>query len=275
MGAAKKWVKELADEALDSAFDDLDNESSTVIQGLSQKASSDEKTELLPSSKKKISLRSKPQKKESVKIQNPVLTIDLLSESQKKVLTSKYLSVAEEKIQKLERENEKVLKENDEIRSMAEVLKERAEGYRSRINTLERQSQESIDKITWSYNRAKEEKDKLENEVIALGSKAKEYEKRSEATFLSVGRREKELEHRLEIMKNENIGLKKIKDDQILALKGKMESLQKDIENYKAKYQEHINMVKNRESILQRVLRTLRITQSIIEGGEFTDDEES
>jgi hypothetical protein len=80
--------------------------------------------------------------------------------------------------------------------------------------------------------------------------------------------RERELENRLELVKVENQALLRSKDEYTLELKRQLDQSRLEIENYRNKSQELKRRFDDKQEILRRTVKTLRLALTMLEGEE-------
>lgn len=184
---------------------------------------------------------------------------------------SENLRIAQSRISELEREVERLRRENEMLATAGETMRRRADELMSKAENLEVQSKDNA-------RTHEEEKKLLRAQVVAKDRENQDYrgkldemESRLESNFKKIRVRERELEHRLEIVKMESATLVSTKDKMILELKRQIDQLQSEQEYAQAKTQELFNQFKEKQETHRRVVRALRIALTILEG----DDQDS
>ncbi len=179
---------------------------------------------------------------------------------------AEHLKTAQRRVQELEKEVDQVRRQNEEIFATAET-------FRSAKETLERAFEkqrldlESLKELNRSEGELLREglshKDK---EIQALRSKNQELQDRLDQSFRQVRKREKELEHRLEIMKMDGQAVLRSKDESLLELKEKLDTLQYEKEKLgKRNYALHQEL-QEKEAVLRRISRALHLALVQLEG---------
>jgi chromosome segregation ATPase len=180
------------------------------------------------------------------------------------------LKLAQSRIIELEKELEKLRKENELLSSAGEMTKQKLEEATGRIHQFEKQKN---DRQTQFENEVRIFKDGLsqkdyENQKLRL--KVEELEGRISADLRKIRVRERELENRLELLKAEKTALVRSKDETILDLKRKIDSVQVEIENYKSKVIELNQKIESNQEQFNRTIRTLRLALTNLEVNDPT-----
>ncbi len=180
------------------------------------------------------------------------------------------LKLAQSRIIELEKELEKLRKENELLSSAGEMTKQKLEEATGRIHQFEKQKS---DRQTQFENEVRIFKDGLsqkdyENQKLRL--KVEELEGRISADLRKIRVRERELENRLELLKAEKTALVRSKDETILDLKRKIDSVQVEIENYKSKVIELNQKIESNQEQFNRTIRTLRLALTNLEVNDPT-----
>lgn len=175
------------------------------------------------------------------------------------------LRLAQERILDLERELDRLRRENEELAAAGETFQRRSDELQSRVDYLERQYVE-VRSI------ADEERKVLQNalvnkdaELTRLKVKIEELEIRLATNVQKIRVRERELENRLELAKRESTALVRNKDEIILELKRQSDQLQLEIENYRSKTLELNRAMNEKQELIRKTVRALRLSLSILE----------
>ncbi|NJL25113.1 MAG: hypothetical protein HC902_08015 [Calothrix sp. SM1_5_4] len=102
----------------------------------------------------------------------------------------------------------------------------------------------------------------------SFAAKNEELELRISTNIQKIRVRERELENRLELMKMENAALIRSKDELILELKRQIDQLNLELNNYRAKNQELNRLTTDKQEMLRRTVKALRLALSMLEGEE-------
>ncbi len=175
------------------------------------------------------------------------------------------LRIAQDKILEIEKENEKLRYQNNELVSAAEIVKERAEILTSQINEF-RNDRDSLEASFKSENSIlKNQLLRKDSELNKVVMKVEELESRLKFDMKKIRVRERELENRLELIRAEKNALVKSKDEQILEFRRKMDQLQLEVESYRQKCVELNKVIESNQDSFKRTTRALRLAMANLE----------
>ncbi len=175
------------------------------------------------------------------------------------------LRIAQDKILELEKENEKLRYQNNELISASEIVKERAELLTSQIHEF-RNDRDSLEASFKSENSVlKNQLIRKEGELSKVSMKVEELESRLRFDMKKIRVRERELENRLELIRAEKNALVKSKDEQILDFRRKMDQLQLEVESYRQKCVELNKVIESNQDSFKRTTRALRLAMANLE----------
>ncbi len=175
------------------------------------------------------------------------------------------LRIAQEKILELEKENEKLRYQNNELISASEIVKERAELLTSQIHEF-RNDRDSLEASFKSENSVlKNQLIRKDSELSKATMKVEELESRLRFDMKKIRVRERELENRLELIRAEKNALVKSKDEQILDFRRKMDQLQLEVESYRQKCVELNKVIESNQDSFKRTTRALRLAMANLE----------
>jgi hypothetical protein len=180
------------------------------------------------------------------------------------------LKIAQQRIIELEKDIEKLRKENEILASAGELSQSKTEDLLSRINQLERHKNELRETSASELQIFRDGMAVKESEIHRLRSKVEELESRLANDLRKIRVRERELENRLELSKMEKMALLKSKDETILELKRKTEALDIETENYRNKILELNQKIESNQDQFARTVRALRIALTNLEVNENT-----
>jgi len=180
------------------------------------------------------------------------------------------LKMAQQRILELEKEIERLRKENEVFSSAGEISKQKLEDLISKINLLDKQKHDLKETNESELQIFKEGLLVKDSEIHRLRSKVEELESRLSNDLRKVRVRERELENRLELSKAEKAALLKAKDETILELKRKTDTLQNEIENYQNKIIELGQRLEANQEQFARTVRALRIALTNLEVSDST-----
>lgn len=181
---------------------------------------------------------------------------------------SENLRLALDKIAQLEATNDKLVQENEELAHAGLILK------RS-LQTLKSDLEQRSTKLTGIKEVSEEEKNLLkqtlkarDSEISELKDKVSQLESRLQVNSHNVRSRERELENRLEIAKVEHQAIINSKDEMILDLKRKLDTYQMEMNNFRLQGQELRRSMEERQDVLRRTVKALRLALALIEGSD-------
>jgi hypothetical protein len=186
------------------------------------------------------------------------------------LIQAENLKLAQNRITELEKLYEEMRKEADVLQSAQEVIHGKLEEYQAKVQTLERTKQAIVDQHESEIRVYREGLNIKDGELSRLKIKNEELEGRLAQDLRKVRVRERELENRLELAKLEKNALVRSKDETILELKRKIEHLNIELENYKAKILELNAKVESNQDQFGRTVRALRLALTNLEVNEST-----
>ena len=195
---------------------------------------------------------------------------DTLSSVQSQLMQAETLKIAQVRIIDLEKEVDKLRRENDGLLSAGDINNKRNEEYIQRIQSLERSKFDAVDQAQQEVRLYKENLLSKDQEIIRLRNKIDEINQRLNADMKKVRVRERELENRLELSKMEKIALVRTKDESILELKRKIDLMSVELDNYKTKCIELNQQIESNQEQFSRTVRALRLALTNLEANEHT-----
>jgi hypothetical protein len=178
------------------------------------------------------------------------------------------LKLAQKRINELEKQLEKVRRENEVMAAAGELSKIQAEELMSKIRLLERENFEYKDTNENELQMFKEALQQKDVEKAKLRIKIEELENRLAQDMRRIRVRERELENRLELARVEKNALTRAKDESILELKRKMDSLESEVDTYKNRIVELQNRIESNQEQFGRTVRALRLALTNLEATE-------
>jgi chromosome segregation ATPase len=183
---------------------------------------------------------------------------------------SESLRIAQSRITELERELERVRRDNEALSTAGDTLRRRADELTSKAESLEIQAREAAIRLEEEKKILRGQLQAKDRENAEMKARVEEIETRLESNFKKIRVRERELEHRLEIVKMENATLISTKDKMLLDLKRQIDQLHQESDSAKSKSQELFSQYKEKQETIRRVVRALRIALTILEGDDET-----
>ncbi|MBX2988727.1 MAG: hypothetical protein KF802_12600 [Bdellovibrionaceae bacterium] len=179
------------------------------------------------------------------------------------------LKIAQQKILDLEKENDRLRQENEEVSSAADIIRHRLEELMARITQLDREKRDIEETAQNELMILKGNLQFKESEVAKARLKIDELDTRLRSDFKKIRVKERELENRLELARAEKIALVRAKDENILELKRKIDQLQSETDNYREKCLELNKTIAVHQEQFRRTVRALRLA---LTGLEAKDD---
>lgn len=175
------------------------------------------------------------------------------------------LRIAQEKILEIEKENEKLRLQNEELIAASEIIKERADllsaqvqEFKSDRDGLDQSFKNEMQLVRNQYHRKDNELQKAQMKIDELDSRLK-------FDMKKIRIRERELENRLEMIRAEKNALMKSKDEQILDLRRKMDQVQLEADSYRQKCVELNKVLDTNQDSFKRTTRALRLAMANLE----------
>jgi hypothetical protein len=181
---------------------------------------------------------------------------------------SESLRIAQSRILELENEIERLRTQNEELGAAAETLRRRADELLAVSNRRESDYEHAISSFEQDKNILASARDALSRDNEQLRRKNEEMELRISSNIQKIRVRERELENRLELIKMEGQAMIRSKDDMILELKRQIDQLNLELTNYRTKNQELNRQTTDKQEMLRRTVKALRLALSMLEGEE-------
>lgn len=175
------------------------------------------------------------------------------------------LRIAQEKIIELERENEKLRLQNEEMMAASEIIKERSDLLSSQLSEYKNDRDGLEDSFKNEIVLLKNHLARKDTELQRAQFKNEELESRLKFDMKKIRVRERELENRLELIRAEKNAVVKNKDEQILDLRRKMDILQMEVESYRQKCVELNKSIESSQESFKRTTRALRLAMANLE----------
>ncbi len=181
---------------------------------------------------------------------------------------SESLRIAQGRILELENELERLRTQNEELGAAAETLRRRADELLAVNNRREADYEHAVSSFEQERGILANARDTLSRDVEQLRRKNEELELRISSNIQKIRVRERELENRLELVKMEGQALIRSKDDMILELKRQIDQLSLELNNFRTKNQELNRQTTDKQEMLRRTVKALRLALSMLEGEE-------
>lgn len=178
---------------------------------------------------------------------------------------SENLRIAQQKILDLEAETERLRRENEALAAAGETLRRIGDELKADRENYQRKFEQLKDNYTQEreiLNATVEAKDREGKE---FKNKNDEYEMRLTSNLQKIRVRERELENRLELVRMESTAVVRSKDEMLLDLKRRLDQAQMELENYRQKSQELHKGMGEKQELLRRTVKALRLALSMLE----------
>ena len=199
---------------------------------------------------------------------SPLRSGGFSSATEASLATSENLRIAQTRILELEQELSRLRTNNEQLAAAGETLRRRADELLAQTSALQERlvrNTENKDQEIEILRQSQLQKDK---EVGALRLKIEELEMRLSTNIQKIRVRERELENRLELGKMESSALVRSKDEIILDLKRQLDQLNLELENYRNKGHELNKQINDKQEMLRRTVKALRLALSMLEGDD-------
>jgi hypothetical protein len=183
---------------------------------------------------------------------------------------SESLRIAQSRLLELEQEIERLRLQNEELAAAGETLRRRGDELLTKNTKRENDYQHAVDTFEQEKHLLSATKEALQRDVEALRRKNEELELRVTTNIQKIRVRERELENRLELVKMESAALIRSKDEMVLELKRNIDQLNMELTNYRTKNQELNRLTTDKQEMLRRTVKALRLALSMLEGEEDT-----
>lgn len=181
---------------------------------------------------------------------------------------SENLRIAQSRILELEQEVSRLRVENEELAAAGETFRRKSDELSSRVEDLENRYQNALSSHSEEKALLLENKETLRRDLENVKAKNEDLELRISTNIQKIRVRERELENRLELVKMEGQALIRSKDEMILDLKRQIDQLGLELNNYRTKSQELNRMILDKQDILRRTVKALRLALTMLEGDE-------
>lgn len=195
----------------------------------------------------------------------------VLSGAEAALTQSENLRIAQQRILDLEKEIERLRSENESLAAAGETLRKRSDELLAKAQNIE-------SKFAHTRELHHEEKEALLGSLASkdqqsqeLKRKIEELEMRLSTNIQKIRVRERELENRLELIKMESSAIVRSKDELILDLKRQLDQLNLELDNYRQKGQELNRVLGDKQDLMRRTVKTLRLALSLLEGADESD----
>lgn len=181
---------------------------------------------------------------------------------------SETLRVAQQKIVELEREIERLRGENEGLAAAGETIRKSADEWIAKADRLEAKNRDLQDQFMEEKEILTQSLSEKQVELQGYQKTIEELEMRLSTNIQKIRVRERELENRLELVKVEGNALVRSKDEMILDLKRQLDQLKMELDNYRSKGHALHKQINEKQEMLRRTVKTLRLALTMLEGDE-------
>jgi hypothetical protein len=182
--------------------------------------------------------------------------------------TSENLRIAQNRILQLEEELHRLRGDNEQLAAAGETLRRRADELLVTNTSLTGRLERVVENKDQEIDLLRQAQRQREVELTAHKLKVEELEMRLSTNIQKIRVRERELENRLELVKMEGTAIVRSKDEIILDHKRLIDQLNMELENYRNKGQELNRQLGDKQDMLRRTVKALRLALSLLEGEE-------
>lgn len=175
------------------------------------------------------------------------------------LMQAENLRLAQSRISELERENDQLRAENEELYSAGEIIKNKIEESAAKVFHLERDKNELEESFHKEVLMMKASIQFKDGELNKLKAKISDLENRLKSDFKKIRVRERELENRLELSRAEKTALVRAKDESILDLKRKLDHIEGELQSYKEKCLDLNKEIETQNEQFKKTVKTLKL----------------
>ena len=190
------------------------------------------------------------------------------SASEAALAQSENLRIAQQRLTEFEQEIERLRLQNEELAAAGETLRRRTDELSASNQRRESDYQNAVSTFEQEKEILINSKEAVQRNFEELRQKNEELELRISTNIQKIRVRERELENRLELVKMESAALIRSKDEMILELKRQSDQLNLELNNYRMKNQELNRLTTDKQEMLRRTVKALRLALSMLEGEE-------
>lgn len=183
---------------------------------------------------------------------------------------SESLRIAQGRILELETELERLRLQNEELAAAGETLRHRADELLAENGKRQADYDSAVSTFDQERNLLNQTKEALQRDLELARRKNDELNLRINTDFQKIRVRERELNNRLDLHKAESAALIRAKDEMILGLKRDLDKIELESKNFMTKNQELNRLMTDKQEMLRRTVKALRLALSMLEGEEET-----
>lgn len=176
--------------------------------------------------------------------------------------------LVQQKMDDLEKEITRLRRENEDLAAAGKGFRDRLQSAEQRASRAESELKDLSGSRDAEMTLLKSTLQARDQEIHQLTSKVEELERRLQFDIQKIRVREKELEHRLEILSLEKSALLKNKDQALLELKMKQDSLVQEASQYRQQLKKLNSQMDSQQDRFRKTAMALRLALSNIEINE-------
>jgi predicted nucleic acid-binding Zn-ribbon protein len=188
-----------------------------------------------------------------------------LSHTDAKLILAENYKLAQIRIVELEKENEKIVLENEDLATAAETFKNKVDQLMIHLENLEKKYKDLNESVSVEKEILLTSLTEKDREVDRVKQKTTQLENRLQMGVRKIKVRERDLENRLELVKMEGKALLQSKDELILNLKRQLDKLNNELENVRNKLGENNKSINQKQEVIRKTVKTLRLALSLLE----------
>jgi hypothetical protein len=197
--------------------------------------------------------------------------VDLKSSAyEAQFMQAENLKIAQQRLVELEKDIERLRKENEVLISAGEISQQKLEELSVKVGNLERDKHDLKEQSEAELRIFRDGLQVKDTEILRFRNKVDELESRLANDLKKIRVRERELENRLELAKLEKQALSRSKDETILDLKRRIDHLNSEVESYKDRVIDLNQKLESNHEQFGRTVRALRIALTNLEVNEQT-----
>lgn len=181
------------------------------------------------------------------------------------------LGLAQNRILDLEREIERLRRENEDLISTKSFAKQRLDELTDKLRASERQRVEQESQAKMEVNMLKDVVMEKNRELSRQKTKMDEMDGRLHNDLKKIRFRERELENQLEISRLEKVAIDRAKNGKILELERELDEKRSGLDEYQKRVKDLENQINGLQDQIARGVRTLRLALGNLEGMTSAD----
>jgi len=175
------------------------------------------------------------------------------------------LRYSKEEMIRLKKESQELYEENRRLKHLKEKYESEGDSYRREIQAIQNRDESEFDRLRFEVSVRESKIRAFEQRIKSFEEKYEELRNRVKIDLRKIRHREQELESKLELLREDSDSLISSRDQQILDLKRKIDSLQFDVETLTEENIKVRNEKNGTEEKMARVERTVRMALKVLD----------